>query len=274
MKLINPTPHPDVNELLTFLYSDVADILQDQLVGMNLFGSHANGDFDRHSDIDVLFVTSDEMSEDHFAAISAMHKRLNQLDSPWGIQLEVSYIPQDALRRFDRANHTHPHMDRGNNEVLHMMDHETDWIVQRHLLRENGIVIMGPDLKTLIDPIAPGQLQKAVSDVLPLWVDPILAEPAKIKARGYQSFCVLSLCRMLYTLRTGKILSKPRAAEWGMENLDPRWKPLIERAIIGRQHSDMDADKDDLNETLEMMKYTVRQINISITDKERSTLDT
>lgn len=259
MKSINPTPHSDVNEILTLLYSDAADILQEQLVGMYLFGSLANGDFDQYSDIDVLFVTQKEISEDTFSALSAMHKRLNQLNSPWGIQLEVSYIPESALRRFDRADNTHPHMDRGNDEVLHRMVHETDWIVQRHLLRENGIVISGPELKTLIDPIAPGELQRAVSDVLPLWVDPILADPAKIQARGYQSFCVLSLCRMLYTLRTGKILSKPRAAEWAMENLDPRWKPLIERAIVGRQNPNLEADPTDLDETLEMMKYTVQQ---------------
>jgi predicted nucleotidyltransferase len=226
---------------------------------MYLFGSLANGDFDQYSDIDVLFVTQKEISEAAFAALSEMHKRLNQLNSPWGIQLEVSYIPQAALRHFDRANIIHPHMDRGNYEALHMMAHETDWIVQRHLLRENGIVISGPDLKTLIDPIAPGELQRAVSDVLPLWVDPILARPAKIKARGYQSFCVLSLCRMLYTLRTGQVLSKPRAAEWAMQNLDARWKPLIQRAIVGRQNSDLEADPADLNETLEMMKYTVQQ---------------
>src|SRR5512141_307101 len=103
MKIITATPHPDVNEILTLLYADVTDILQGQLVGMYLFGSLANGDFDQYSDIDVLFVTEKEISEAVFAALSAMHKRLNQLDSPWGIQLEVSYIPQAALRRFDRA---------------------------------------------------------------------------------------------------------------------------------------------------------------------------
>ena len=259
MKTIAPTPHSDVNEILTLLYSAVTEILQNQFVGMYLFGSLANGDFDQHSDIDGLFVTREEISEEVFSALAAMHKRINEFDSPWGIQLEVSYIPQAALRRFNPSNKTHPHMDRGNNEVLHWMEHESDWIVQRHLLRENGIVITGPDLKTLIDPVTPAQLQKAVSDVLPLWVTPMLADPMRIRARGYQSYCVLSLCRMLYTLRTGKILSKPRAAEWAIENLDPRWKPLIERALVGRQNSDMDADIDDLNETLEMMKYTVQQ---------------
>ncbi len=259
MKPISPTRYSDVNEILTLLYSDVTEILQSQFVGMYLFGSLANGDFDQHSDIDVLFVTHQEISDNTFSTLAAMHKRINELDSPWGIQLEVSYIPQAALRRFDPGNKTHPHMDRGNDEVLHWMAHESDWIVQRHLLRENGIVISGPDLKTLIDPVTPAQLQKAVSDVLPLWVDPTLADPMRIRARGYQSYCVLSLCRMLYTLRTGGILSKPRAAAWAMQNLDSRWKLLIEYALVGRQNPDADADMDDLNETLEMMKYTVQQ---------------
>src|SRR6187401_2537028 len=100
MKTISPTPHPDVNEILNLLFSNVKGILRDQFIGMYLFGSLANGDFDQHSDIDVLVVTEAEISEDGFLALKEMHKQINKIDSPWAIQLEVSYIPQKALRRF------------------------------------------------------------------------------------------------------------------------------------------------------------------------------
>jgi len=252
-----PTPHPDVNEILDLLLTNIQPILHDQFVGMYLFGSLANGDFDQHSDVDVLIVTDGKISEETFSSLKNMHMELAQIDSPWAIQQEVSYIPQDALRRFDPYNNLHPHLDRGNDEVLHWMAHESDWIIQRHILREHGVVITGPDLKTLIDPISRDELRQAVVDVLPLWVDPILDDPNIIDARGYQSYCVLSLCRMLYTLQDKAILSKPAAAEWALQALDDRWKPLIERAIVGRQNAGTKADLEDINETLKMMRFVL-----------------
>jgi predicted nucleotidyltransferase len=254
---ISPTPHPDVNEILDFLLTNIRSILQDQFVGMCLFGSLANGDFDQHSDIDVLIVTEGKISDETFSSLESMHMNLAKVDSPWAIQQEVSYIPRDALRRFDPSNNLHPHLDRGNEEVLHWMAHESDWIIQRYILRERGVIITGPDLRSLIDPISRDELRQAVVNVLPLWTYPILDDPHRIDTRGYQSYCVLSLCRMLYTLQNKAILSKPNAAKWALHTLDDRWKPLIERAILGRQNSDMQADIADIYETLEMMRFVL-----------------
>ena len=257
MKPISPTPHPDVNEILNLLLTNIDDILQSQFVGMYLFGSLANGDFDQHSDIDVLIVTDGEISGDTFSALRDMHTELAKVDSPWAVQQEVSYIPRNALRRFDRQNIHHPHLDRDIGEVLKIKAHESDWIIQRHLLREHGIVITGLDLKSLIDPVAPHELHQAVVDELPLWADYLLNHPSTLKSRGYQSFCILSFCRMLYTLQNKAVLSKPAAAKWAMEVLDARWKPLIARAVIGRQNPDLEASSADIDETLEMMRYTL-----------------
>jgi predicted nucleotidyltransferase len=259
VKPISPTPYPGVNEILSFMFAYVQEILGNQFVGMYLFGSLANGGFDEHSDIDVLIVTDGELSAGTFSALQQLHQRINGLDSPWANQIEASYIPERALRRFDPWNKLHPHMDRGNGEVLHMMSHESDWIIQRHILRERGIVIAGPDLQTLIDPVSSDELRQAVADVLPLWSDPILKNPSLINKRGYQSYCVLTLCRMYYTLRYGELLPKALAAKWALENLDARWGPLIERALIGRQNGDWDADPKDIDETVEMMQYVLAQ---------------
>ena len=144
---LSPTPHSDVNEILNLLYTDVKEILQDQLVGMYLFGSLANGDFDNDSDIDVLFVTKSDVSEKMLSTLHVMHTEISKMDLPWATQLEVSYIPQKALRQFNPADKLHPHIDRGDGEVLHRMSHDSDWIIQRYILRERGITISGPDLK-------------------------------------------------------------------------------------------------------------------------------
>lgn len=258
MKALSPTPYPKVNEILEALLTPAKAILEDQFVGMYLFGSLANGDFDEHSDIDVLIATEGEISDDKFSALRELHAAINKIDSPWAIQVEASYIPRKALRRFDHANKLHPHMDRGSHEVLHWMSHESDWIVQRHILRERGIVVVGPDLHTLIDPVSPDELRRGVAEVLPFWAA-VLENPSSVDSRGYQSFFVLSLCRMLYTLQTGEILSKRAAAKWAAENLDMKWKPLIERALIGRQNPGLSVRPEDLQGTLEMMRYTMQQ---------------
>ncbi len=257
MNTISPTPRSDVNELLNTLHTKTLEILQDRLVGMYLFGSLANGDFDEHSDIDVLIVTDTEISDYDFSALKEMHEQITKLDSLWAIQLEVSYIPQNALRRYNPADNLHPHMDRGSGETLHMMTHASDWIIQRHLLRENGIVIIGPDLKTLIDPVSPNEIRQAIVDVLPMWVNPILDEPSQIKSRGYQSFVVLSLCRMLYTLQYGTIVSKRVAAQWGQDTLGNQWTSLIEDAWLGRQNPGLEARPADIDGTLILIRYTL-----------------
>ncbi len=252
-----PTPHSDVNKILNLLFTNIKEILQDQFVGMYLFGSLANGDFDGHSDIDILIVTNGEISSDTFSALQAVHAKIAKIDSPWAVQQEVSYMPQNALRRFDPLNMQHPYLDRGEGETLHIKVHASNWIIQRHLLRERGIVVAGPDLKTLIDPVPSEALKQAVVDVLPLWVNPILDDPSRINGRGYQSFCVLSLCRMLYTLQYGTIISKRVAAQWGQDALGNQWASLIERAWLGRQTPGLEASPEDIHGTLDMMRYAM-----------------
>jgi predicted nucleotidyltransferase len=255
-----PTPHPDVNDILKVLKARVREILGSQLIGMVLFGSLANGGFDNDSDIDVLVVTCTEITHDTFTALSEMHAQIATIDSPWAVQLEVSYIPQSALRRFNPLDMRHPHLDRGSEEKLHLMDHVQDWIIQRYIVRERGIVLAGPDPKTLIDSVSQVDLRQAVVDVWPLWANPILADPSKIDQRGYQSFFVLSVCRALYTFKYGEIISKRAAAEWAKSHLDQRWVPLIERAWEGRRNPNQEATPDDISGTLEMIRCALQHI--------------
>jgi predicted nucleotidyltransferase len=227
---------------------------------MYLFGSLTNGDFDAHSDIDVLFVTDEVISEEKFQALYAMHENIAKIDSPWAIQLEVSYIPRGALRRYDPPDNKHPHMDRGADEHLHIMQHDSDWIVQRYILRERGIRVDGPALHLLIDPIPPGDLRWAVSDILHSWICHFLDEPQTLKYRGYQSYTVLTLCRILYTYETGEVVSKPVAAEWAKRKLDKEWIELIDDAIQGRQAPGQEAASQSLNGTLDFIRYALEKM--------------
>jgi len=258
--LDNPTPHQKVNDLLHELLKNAQAILDRQFVGMYLFGSLTSGDFDRDSDVDVVIVTQDEISDKLFAALKAMHLQIAAIDSWCASQLKVSYIPLDAIRRYESAHAQHPHIDRGKgDEVLFMMQHDESWIVQRYVLRERGITMAGPAPETIIDFVSPDDLRQAMVAILEGWASKILDDPAQMQYRGYQSYIVLSLCRILYTLEYGTVVSKPAAARWAQEALDDGWMPLIERTWTGRHNPGLKASPDDVNGTLKFIRYALEQ---------------
>src|SRR5690348_2506388 len=86
------TQHNDVNQILDRVLTDAKDVLRSQFIGMYLFGSLANGDFDLASDIDILIVTAEALSDETFSRLQTMHREIAKMDSHWAVQLEVSYM--------------------------------------------------------------------------------------------------------------------------------------------------------------------------------------
>jgi hypothetical protein len=253
------TPFPDVNAILGKLLENVQPILGNHLIGLYLEGSLANGDFDPDSDIDFVVVTDEEVRGELFSELQRMHDHIATLDSPWAVELEGSYVSRAALRRYDPANNLHPNLERGRGERLKMVNHDEVWNIHRHILRERGITIMGPDPKDLIDPISSSDLKRAMAPALNSWATYILEHPEIMEQRGYQSYVVLSLCRIIYTLQVGEVVSKRRAADWAKTAIDPRWTALIEDAREGRHLSNTRADPQNIHLTMEFIREVLKQ---------------
>jgi predicted nucleotidyltransferase len=251
------TPYAEVNEILQELMKGLGAILGSELAGVYLYGSLTTAEFDRQSDIDVLVVTRDEMSDEVFATVAAMHDKIAAGDSWCATQLEVAYIPLQALRRYDAETSVYPHLDRGKGEHLQRKEHWTDCVVQRHVLRELGIALAGPHPATLIDPVSDEDRRQAMHDLLFRWGESLFSDPSQLERRGSQSYVVLSICRILYTLETGAVASKRQASDWAKATLDERWKLLIDRAWTGRQNPDSEATPEDVDATLDLMRYAM-----------------
>jgi mycothiol synthase len=256
--------YPEVKQVLDVLLAEIQSILGNQFIGMYLYGSLTTGDFDRASDVDFVIVTETPLSGPFFSALHAMHLRTAKLDNWCATQLEGSYIPRQALRHFDPQRVFYYHIDRGPGEELKRMQVEGaalsrawwgGWVVLRSNLYESGITLAGPPPQTLVAPVTSEDLRQATLANLYGWAEPMLTNPAIIDSRGYQSYIVLTLCRMLYTLHFGKLVSKGQAADWAKGYLGKRWTGLIEGAWADRQTPSQPLTPQAVQDTLKFIQF-------------------
>jgi aminoglycoside adenylyltransferase-like protein/nucleotidyltransferase-like protein len=250
----NPTPYEDVNAILRLLFTKQLEVLGSQLVGLYLYGSLSLGDFDpASSDIDFLTVTAEELPAETIEALRVMHEEIARSGLLYADHLEGSYIPRAALRRYDPEHARHPSI--GVDWEFHIGEHGDNWIIERQIVREHGVVIYGPAPQTLIDPVSPQELRTAVCRHLETrWQEMLTGDLEWLRPRNYQAFAILSMCRALYTLQHNTTISKPQAAAWAQERY-PQWRPIIERALVWRPQT----ENDDLTETVTFVHEALAQ---------------
>ncbi len=223
------TPYQEVNAVLKELLTAVQRTLGYSFTGLYLYGSLATSGFAlRRSDIDFLVVVRDDLTSKQIANLDGMHLALSASESSWAKKLEGVYLPYAALRRHDPDGPPRPTL---NESQFYQAPLGPDWVIQRHVLREHERIVHGPSLRTAIDPVSADDLRQAVHDILEGWWAPMLADPARLEAPGYQPFAVLSMCRAIYTLERGELATKSEAAHWAIGRLGPDWQGLIKHAL-------------------------------------------
>lgn len=247
----HPTSYPDVNTVLHVLLKNVQTVLGNHFIGMYVYGSLASGDFDpQGSDIDFLVVTDDRLPDEMIAALKAMYTRVTASGLNWAKKLEGSYISQRTLRSHEPPDAPRPYVNEGS---FYLARYGNEWTLERHIIREQGIVVTGQAPQTLIDPAQPNDLRRAVLRILREWWSPILYDPTWLHSSEHQAYAIFTMCRTLYTLQYGTVVSKPVAARWAQETLGKQWEALIKKALVW-QHQ---AKFNNMNETLDFIRYTL-----------------
>jgi hypothetical protein len=244
-----PTPWPEVDRAVERLLEGVGDAAGGRLVGLYLHGSLALGDFfPPASDVDFHVATAGALGSDALERLGAMHAAF-KAEGGWVARLEGVYLPPSALRRLEPAGERLPTV--GSDWDFGLGRPGPSWELDRWVTREHGVVVTGPDPLELIDPIGPGQLRDAVlASMLGDWAGRAQGEAdvAWLRPRNYQAFAVLTMCRDLYVLEHGVVVSKLVAAAWASRRLGRRWAALVERALGWR--ADERVDDRSLEETL------------------------
>lgn len=246
------TAYPAIDQTLAALLSSSRTLLGDDLFGMYLSGSLASGGFDPEtSDIDFVVVTGADPRSLQ-AELGALNRRIQAACPPWAAKLEGSFLPRHVFDDFNPAAAMFPTIGMGG---WYGLDHKgIEHALQRFTLREHGIALAGPAPKTFIAPVGPEALKAETLDVLHGWWQSQLDDPVRLQRRGYQAYAVLTLCRMLYTLETGGVASKPAAARWARPRLAEPWQGLIDRALVWRDGDGVD----DFTPTMELIRWMLR----------------
>lgn len=257
----NFTPYQDVNKVLSLLLENAKRILKDEFVGMYLYGSLSSGDFNpESSDIDFLVVTKNYLPEPIISQLENMHQQTWAISLKRAGELEGAYIPKGLIRKHSLNGLPCPCVNEGRFCVD---TPGSDWIIQRHVVREYGVVIEGPNPKTLIDIVSAEDIRNSISGVLHEWWYPMLENPAWLRDHddGYRSFAVITMCRVLHGLEHGMVASKPKAAQWMRAKADSKWHSLIDKAVAVSNHEEAQIE---LDETLGFIRY----IKETIEEKE------
>jgi aminoglycoside adenylyltransferase-like protein/nucleotidyltransferase-like protein len=253
------TPYPEVNTGAQELLTSISAVLGAQFVGMYLLGSLALGDFHpESSDLDLLIVTTAALADETVAALRELHQRFDRTTSPWARRIDAVYLPQGALREPVPSAARFPTVEWPG--LLALEPPEPGWPIQRYTLREHGVVVSGPDPRSLLDPVHPDELRQASMDRVEEWQARAQRDPdgvAWLRVQSNHAFVALTLCRVLYTLHTGSVASKPAAARWAEGTLTGRFSALIRRAT-GQERTTEVVSDDELHETLAFLAYTNR----------------
>lgn len=201
-----------VSRLLDSLLTGIRTALGDNFVGAYVCGSLALGNFDPEtSDIDVLIVTERRVSDADIEALRPVHERVSPATNVSGRPYEAYYVDRQTIRRFEPGQQ---HLKAAADEPFYLIPHRQAWVFERWAVREHGIVLAGPEPKTLIDPVSADDLRSAAASDLATrlrnWSSGAwpMEEIMQFAAQLHE---VETVCRALYTIGAGKMISK-RAA--------------------------------------------------------------
>jgi len=207
----------------------VESALGDDLVGVFVHGSIALGAFGGPwSDVDFVTVVRREPEEREARRLAWAHRQLRRA-TPWGRRFEGVYVPLDALAATSPgAVRRHPYVRRGRYAGgRHRLT-----AVARLLLRDRGVEVCGggEEPAALFRAVSRAELDAEMWYNLNVYWAGQLHRPHLYLFAEAADFAVATLPRVLHTLETGEIISKPRALAL-LAQREPEWRAVAQAAL-------------------------------------------
>ena len=233
------------------------ELFVDELISVYLYGSAILGGLHIDSDIDILVIVNQHLSE---TMRSNLTKHLMLISGKIGCRdirpLEVIIVNKKVLTSWSfppKYEYIYGEWLRKQIEdgVIPQAAYEPDLAICLWQARSCSISLKGPEAIKIIKYIPKKDIKKAIKYSLPsLLVD----------IKGDERNVLLTLSRMWYTAFTGKVCSKDSAAKWAIPKLPKNLAILLEtacKAYLGEYEDYWDnLDK----ETVLLVKFMQKSI--------------
>ncbi len=141
-------------------------------------------------------------------------------------------------------------------EPIHGTETRPGWVMNWHMVREQGVTIYGPDPRTIISSTSDADFRAAVRTHMEEMPD----RTARSHSPAFRAYAVLTACRALYTCSEAKQVSKSKAAGWAMEHY-PGWSSLIADAVDCRNSgSCRELDEESRTRAVEFVRFAVGEL--------------
>ncbi len=213
-----------VQTICTSLLDGLRATIGENLYGVYLYGAMVFAETRYINDIDFCVIVKKSLTAHENEEIKHLHNKLADEFPPLGAELDGHYILLEDSRQASAAI---------NLIGLDILDEW--WPLHRaHMIAGYCIILYGPDPRRIFP--APTWLELvAVLEVERRYIQKHLSE--------YPSYCVLNLCRLIYTYSMEDVvISKQAAAEWVL-NRFPTWGRLVEAAFRVYAREDEEEDR-------------------------------
>lgn len=216
--------------ILDGIVSKSKEIIEEKLVGIYLHGSMAMGCFDSDkSDIDVIMVIEDDISDTQKIMLMRQIVYLNQQAPPKG--LEISIVKREYCNPFIYPTPFELHFspmhlpwfkENPQDYVEKMKGEDIDLAAHFTIIRNYGVVLWGEKIENIFAPVPKQNYLESICADIENATEDILEQPIYI---------TLNLCRVLAFVREGLYLSKEQGGNWGIKHLPLEYHSIVVEAL-------------------------------------------
>ena len=206
------------------------DILKENLVGIYLHGSSVMGCFNpEKSDIDLIVVVDDKMSDTTKKAYMDMVVKLNSYAPAKGIEMSIvrkevcdPFVYPTPFELHFSAMHLKWYEDNPEDYILKMNGTDKDLAAHFTIIGKRGKCLLGLPIEDVFAVVPKADYMDSI------WND-IVEAPEEITENTM--YLTLNLVRVLAFAKDGLILSKKEGGDWGLKNVPEEYHSLIEDAL-------------------------------------------
>jgi len=209
-------------------FNVLEELLGSAIVGVYLFGSAVTNGLRINSDVDVLVIVNQNLTEEIRRKLT---DRLMQISGKIGNSDSVRPLEVTVINHGDVVPWRYPPKneyiygewlrDEFENGQIQDPTHDPDLAIVLAQVRKNSVSLFGSVASDLLEPVPMTHIRRAIMESLPRLIEGI---------KGDERNVILTLARMWLTVAVGEISSKDIAAEWAIPQLPKEHADLLNSA--------------------------------------------